>query len=247
MQQHAFSILQNKSLTATVTRLDLAGDCSGILPGQFADILIPPYFLRRPFSVADVEADRLTVVFETVGAGTEQLKQLPRGTVLNVLTGLGNGFDLSSAGKKPLLIGGGTGAAPLFLLARTLLQQGCSPVVLLGFRNLSDAFLLDDFRALGIEPTVVTEDGSSGISGIVTNTLPDLLQTGCSSFYACGPLAMLRAVAECCELPGQLSFSERLGCGFGACMGCTMKTASGWKRICKDGPVFRKEDLLWDD
>ena len=247
MQQHAFSIFRQTALTASVTRLDLAGDCSGILPGQFVDTLIPPHFLRRPFSVADVDGDRLTVVFETVGAGTAQLKQLPEGTVLDVLTELGNGFDLSSASNRPLLIGGGTGAAPLFLLARALLKQSCSPVVLLGFRSSGDVFFLDEFRALGLEPVVATEDGSLGVSGFVTDALPELFRSGCSSFYACGPLAMLRAVAACCELPGQLSFSERLGCGFGACMGCTMKTAAGWKRICKDGPVFRKEELLWDD
>ena len=160
MQQHAFSIFRQTELTASVTRLDLAGDCSDILPGQFVDILIPPHFLRRPFSVADVDGDRLTIVFETVGAGTAQLKQLPEGTVLDVLTELGNGFDLSSAGNRPLLIGGGTGAAPLFLLARALLKQSCSPVVLLGFRSSGDVFFLDEFRALGLEPVVAPEDGT---------------------------------------------------------------------------------------
>ncbi|MBO6039781.1 MAG: dihydroorotate dehydrogenase electron transfer subunit [Oscillospiraceae bacterium] len=246
MQQHAFSIFRSTALTSSVTRLDLTGDCSGILPGQFVDIRIPPRFLRRPFSVADVNDNRLTVVFETVGAGTEQLRQLPAGTVLDVLTGLGNGFDLSSAGEKPLLIGGGTGAAPLYLTARALKQQGCSPVVLLGFRKHEDTFFIDDFRSVGIEPVPATEDGSVGIRGTVTDALPELLPFSCTSFYACGPQAMLRAVAEYCPLPGQLSFSERLGCGFGACMGCTIKTASGWKRVCKDGPVFRKEEPKWD-
>ena len=244
MKQELFTIAENTPLTASVARLRLRGDTSGItVPGQFVNILIPSFYLRRPFSVCDWDAESLTVLYETVGKGTEALRALPLGTELDVLTGLGNGFDPGCAGPAPLLVGGGTGLSPLYGLAKRLLEAGSEPRVILGFRSREDMFALRSFHALGLYPSVTTEDGSFGIRGLVTEAM-DLPH---SYLYACGPEAMLRAVAERSETGAQLSFDVRMGCGFGACMGCTIRTANGPRRVCKDGPVFRKEEILWDD
>ena len=242
MKQGLFTIRENAPLTGRVSLLRLAGDCSGITaPGQFADVQLPGLFLRRPFSVCDWEEGSLTLLYEAVGKGTELLRSLPVGTELDVLTGLGNGFTLDDAGDSPLLIGGGTGVSPLYGLAKAFLARGLRPRVILGFRRREEMVFWERFAALGLPPTVTTEDGSFGIRGFVTEAM-DLPH---SSVYACGPEAMLRAVAETSDKPGQLSFDRRMGCGFGACMGCTMATTQGPKRVCKDGPVFRKEDILW--
>ena len=244
MKQGLFTIAENTPLTASVARLRLRGDTSGITaPGQFVNIELPSLFLRRPFSVCDWDAGSLTVLYETVGKGTALLRSLPLGMELDLLTGLGNGFDLSCAGPSPLLIGGGTGLSPLYGLARRLLEAGCEPRVILGFRSEEELFALRSFHALGLYPSVTTEDGSFGIRGRVTEAM-DLPH---SYVYACGPTAMLRAVAERSDKGAQLSFDVRMGCGFGACMGCTIRTATGPRRVCRDGPVFRKEEILWDD
>ena len=242
MKQGLFTILENAPLTEQVSRLRLGGDASGITaPGQFVDLRLPGLFLRRPFSVCDWEEDSLTLLYEAVGKGTELLRSLPAGTELDVLTGLGNGFTLDGAGDAPLLIGGGTGVSPLYGLAKAFLARGVRPRVVLGFRRREEMLFWEAFAALGLPPTVTTEDGSFGIRGFVTEAmaLPH------SSFYACGPEAMLRAVSQASDRPGQLSFDARMGCGFGACMGCTMATVKGPKRVCRDGPVFRKEEILW--
>ena len=244
MKQGLFTVTENTPLTASVARLCLRGDASGITaPGQFVNIGIPSLFLRRPFSVCDWDTEGLTVLYETVGKGTEHLRGLPLGTELDLLTGLGRGFDLCCAGPEPLLVGGGTGLSPLFGLAKRLLALGCEPRVILGFRSESDMFALRSFHALGLYPSVTTEDGSFGIRGRVTEAM-DLPH---SYLYACGPAAMLRAAAEKSPTGAQLSFDVRMGCGFGACMGCTIRTANGPRRVCKDGPVFRKEEILWED
>ncbi len=244
MKQGLFTIAENTPLTASVARLRLRGDTSGITaPGQFVNIEIPSLYLRRPFSVCDWDAGNLTVLYETVGKGTEKLFTLPLGTELDLLTGLGNGFDLRCAGPTPLLVGGGTGLSPLYGLAKRLLEQGAEPRVILGFRSRDDMFALRSFHALGLYPSVTTEDGSFGIRGLVTEAM-DLPH---SYLYACGPEAMLRAVAGRSAAGAQLSFDVRMGCGFGACMGCTKQTVNGPRRVCKDGPVFRKEEILWDD
>ena len=244
MKQGLYRILENTPLTASVTRLRLGGDASGITaPGQFVNVEVPGLFLRRPFSVCDWDAKSFTLLYEAVGKGTEALRALSAGTELDVLTGLGKGFDLSPAGERPLLVGGGTGLSPLYGLARRLLEAGIRPQVILGFRSAEDMIYLEDFHALGVYPSVTTADGSFGIRGFVTEAM-DLPH---SYVYACGPEAMLRAVAEKAEGSAQLSFDVRMGCGFGACMGCTRRTTGGPKRVCKDGPVFRKEELLWDD
>ncbi len=243
MKQGLFTVTENTPLTASVARLRLRGDTSGITaPGQFVDLEIPTLFLRRPFSVCDWEAGSLTLLYETVGKGTALLRSLPLGTELDLLTGLGNGFDLSCAGSEPLLVGGGTGLSPLYGLAKRLLEAGCEPRVVLGFRSDSEMFALRSFHALGLYPSVTTEDGSFGIRGRVT----EAMELPHSYLYACGPAGMLRAAAEKSPAGAQLSFDVRMGCGFGACMGCTMQTVNGPRRVCRDGPIFRKEEILWD-
>jgi len=244
MKQSIFTIRENTALNTRYSRLVLAGDTSAIgCPGQFADMSLPGFFLRRPFSVCDWNEETLTLVYETVGKGTEALKGLPTGTRLDVLTGLGNGFDLGRAGEEPLLVGGGSGVSPLLGLCRRLLNAGTRPHVILGFNTRDEVILAEDFLAMGVCPTITTADGSFGIRGFVT----DAMDIPHSFFYTCGPEVMMWAVAEKSAAQGQLSFDTRMGCGFGACMGCTKATVNGPKRVCKDGPVFEKEDILWAD
>ena len=244
MKQGIFTIQENLPLTERFSLLRLEGDCSAIhTPGQFVDLALPGHFLRRPFSVCDWDEGRFTLVVEQAGRGTALLRALPVGAELDVLTGLGNGFDLSRAGERPLLVGGGSGVSPLLGLARRLAETGVTPHVILGFPGREDLILLEDFYRLGLAPTVTTDDGSFGIRGRVT----DAMDLPHSFFYACGPAPMLRAVCEKSPAPGQVSLDARMGCGFGACMGCTIQTVSGPRRVCKDGPVFEKEALLWED
>ena len=244
MKQGIFELTENTALTGKVSRLRLKGDVSAIeVPGQFVQVRIDSLFLRRPFSVCDRDDNSFTVLYETAGTGTELLRTLPVGTKLDVLTGLGNGFDLYRCGDTPLLIGGGTGLSPLYWLAKELLNFGISPRALLGFNTADDVFYADEFEALGIETVVATVDGSRGIKGFDT----DAMDRPYSGFYACGPEAMLRAVCEASSEPGQISLDRRLGCGFGACMGCTVMTWNGPKRICKEGPVLDREEIIWED
>ena len=244
MKQSIFTIRENSRLNTRYSRLVLAGDTSAITcPGQFADVGIPGFFLRRPFSVCDWNEEMLTLIYETVGRGTEALRDIPAGTALDVLTGLGNGFDLSRAGNDPLLIGGGSGVSPLLGLCRRLLNAGTRPRVILGFNTREEVIIAEDFLAMGVCPTITTADGSFGIRGFVTKAM-DIPQ---SFFYTCGPEVMMKAVSEKSSASGQLSFDVRMGCGFGACMGCTKATVNGPKRVCKDGPVFDKEEILWAD
>ncbi len=244
MKQGVFTISENIPLTERFSLLHLRGDCSAIrTPGQFVELALPGLFLRRPFSVCDWDAGSLSLLYEQVGRGTALLRSLPVGTELDLLTGLGKGFRLSRAGERPLLIGGGSGVSPLLGLARRLLEGGVRPHVILGFASREDLVLLDEFYRLGLAPTVTTEDGSFGIRGRVTEAM-DLPH---SFFYACGPHAMLQAVCQASPVSGQISLDGRMGCGFGACMGCTVQTVNGPRRVCKDGPVFDKEELLWTD
>ena len=244
MKELTFTITENEALTSRFSRLRLAGDCSAIEgPGQFVSLSLPGFFLRRPFSVCDWDGEGLSLIVEEAGRGTQLLRALKPGTELDLLTGLGKGFDLDRAGSAPLLVGGGSGVSPLLGLARRLLAQGAQPRVILGFNTREDLILLDDFFRLGLAPSVTTADGSFGIRGFVTAAM-ELPHT---FFYACGPQPMLRAVCEKSPAPGQVSLDARMGCGFGACMGCTIPTARGPKRVCRDGPVFDKEELLWTD
>lgn len=245
MRQSYFKILENTRLTDTVYRMVLAGDISDITrPGQFVNILLDGLFLRRPISVCDAEGGRLTLVYKVVGKGTEKMSRMTAGEELDILTGLGNGYDLEAAGDAPLLIGGGVGVPPLYMLAKKLLAAGCRVRVILGFNTAAEVFYEEEFRALGADVTVTTVDGTHGAKGFVTAALDEAPYT---YFYTCGPEPMLRALHAATATSGQYSFEERMGCGFGACMGCSCKTVTGYKRICREGPVLRKEEILWKD
>lgn len=244
MKQVLFSVKENTPLTDNVYKMILTGDCSDITaPGQFVNIKIDGLFLRRPISVCDRTDNELTIIYKVVGKGTDEMSRMQEGTVLDVLIGLGNGYDLTVSGKKPLLLGGGVGVPPMYMLAKKLIEQGKSVSVILGFNTKSEVFYENEFKALGCDVTVTTADGSYGKKGFVTDALPD----NYSYFYCCGPEAMLKAVFKATKTSGQFSFEERMGCGFGACMGCSCKTVTGYKRICKDGPVLKKEEILWED
>ena len=242
MKQSIFEILTNTPLTSSVYKMVLRGDTSAITaPGQFVNIRLEGKFLRRPISVCDYDAETLTLVYKVVGSGTEQMAAMKAGETLDILTGLGNGYDLSPAGEAPVLIGGGVGVPPLYHLAKKLLSQGKAVTVILGFNTREEIFFEEEFKALGCTVTVTTVDGSYGVKGFVTNALPE----NYSYFYTCGPEPMLKAVYRASKTSGQMSFEERMGCGFGACMGCSCKTLTGYKRICKEGPVMRKEEIAW--
>lgn len=244
MKQSIFEIIENKPLTDTVFRMVLKGDTSAITaPGQFVNIRLEGLYLRRPISVCDVRDDILTIIYKVVGKGTAQMSRMNQGT-LDVLTGLGNGYDLDVAGDNPVLLGGGVGVPPMYLLAKRLLETGKPVKVILGFNTASEIFYEDAFKALGAEVTVTTVDGSYGVKGFVTDALEKMEY---SYFYTCGPEPMLKAVFRASKTSGQFSFEKRMGCGFGACMGCSCKTITGYKRICKEGPVLRKEEILWED
>ena len=246
MKQSIFEIVENTSLTDSVLRMRLKGDTSAItVPGQFVNILLDGFFLRRPISVNDCEGDILTIIYKVVGKGTEKMKGMQAGECLDVLTGLGNGYDVSVSGDHPLLIGGGVGVPPLYMLAKRLLKEGKQVSVILGFNTRSEIFYEEEFRALGCDVTVTTVDGSYGVKGFVTDAMAQSA-TPYTYFYTCGPEPMLKAIYNASETSGQFSFEERMGCGFGACMGCSCKTLYGNKRICKDGPVLVKEEIIWE-
>lgn len=244
MKQGIFEIVDNIALTDSVYKMTLRGDTSAITaPGQFVNIQLDGLYLRRPISVCDVTEDLLTIIYKVVGKGTKQMAAMKSGK-LDVLTGLGNGYDLSLAGESPVLLGGGVGVPPMYLLAKKLRQQGKTVNVILGFNTEAELFYEDDFKALGCNVTVTTVDGSYGIKGFVTDALKGMPYT---HFFTCGPEPMLKAVYRSTITSGQMSFEKRMGCGFGACMGCSCKTITGYKRICKEGPVMMKEEILWED
>lgn len=244
MKQGLFEIVENTPLTDNVFKMVLKGDVSAVTaPGQFVNIQLDGLYLRRPISVCDLSEDTLTIIYKVVGKGTRQMSRMSEGK-LDILTGLGNGYDLSLAGQKSVLLGGGVGVPPMYLLARRLIAQGREVKVVLGFNTHDEVFYEQEFRDLGADVTVTTVDGSYGVKGFVTDVLKNLDTT---YFYACGPEPMLKAVYKATTTSGQMSFEKRMGCGFGACMGCSCKTITGYKRICKEGPVMRKEEILWED
>ncbi|MBR5717832.1 MAG: dihydroorotate dehydrogenase electron transfer subunit [Clostridia bacterium] len=241
MKQTILKITENTPLTPSVFRMRLEGDTDELRPGQFVNIKLEGLFLRRPISVCDYEDGRLTVIYKVVGHGTELMSRMGVGETLDVLTGLGNGYDLDVGCQRPLLVGGGVGVPPLYYLARELIARGRRVSVVLGFNTASEVFYEEEFKKLGASVTVTTADGSYGVRGFVT----DALDENADYFYACGPEPMLKALHSATEIPGEMSFEERMGCGFGACMGCSCKTLTGNKRICREGPVLKKEELLW--
>ena len=244
MKQSIFEIRTNEALTSTVYKMTLAGDTSPITaPGQFVNIKLEGQFLRRPISVCDCEDGLLTLIYKVVGRGTEQMSQMLPGEKLDLLTGLGNGYDTTLTGDRPLLLGGGVGVPPLYMLAKQLRAEGKGVSVVLGFNTKDEIFYENEFKALGCDVTVTTADGSYGVRGFVTNAMDVDYTHVCT----CGPEPMLKAVYKACKTDGQFSFEERMGCGFGACMGCSCKTITGYKRICKEGPIMRKGDILWED
>lgn len=243
MRQTFFTIQSQKPIADRVIKMQLAGDTAGITaPGQFVNIKVEGLFLRRPISVCDYGENTLTLVYKIVGTGTGRMAEYPVGTVLDVLTGLGNGYDTAPSGDRPLLIGGGVGVPPLYHLCKKLVEEGKHPSVVLGFNSKTDVFYEQEFTALGAAVTAATVDGSYGKKGFVTDAINGM---DYSYFYCCGPEPMLKAVYRGTNTSGQFSFEERMGCGFGACMGCSCKTVTGYKRICKEGPVLVKEEILW--
>ena len=242
MKQSIFTIISNEALTRDVFKMVLSGDTSHVTNcGQFVNIQLDGLFLRRPISVCDYDDKTLTIIYKVVGKGTEAMSSMAPGKELDILTGLGNGYDLSYAGENPVLLGGGVGVPPMYNLAKKLVAMGKQVSVILGFNTQSEIFYENEFKALGCHVTVTTVDGSYGVKGFVTDALP----ANYTYFYTCGPEPMLKAVYKATATSGQMSFEERMGCGFGACMGCSCKTLTGYKRICKEGPVMKKEEILW--
>ena len=243
MKEIIYTVESNVALTDTVYKMVMCGDTSEIGgAGQFVNIKLDGQYLRRPISVCDYDEGKLTLIYKVVGVGTEQMSAMEKGQKLNVLVGLGNGYDLTKSGDAPVLVGGGVGVPPLYKLCKLLKAQGKKVTVILGFNTASEIFCREDFEAIADKVIVTTVDGSYGIKGFVTNALDGLEYT---YVYSCGPVPMLKALANATEVSGQYSLEERMGCGFGACMGCSCKTLLGNKRICKDGPVFVKEEIIW--
>lgn len=242
MKDTVFTLLSNKEIAKNTYEWVLDGDTKGIRAGQFVNIKLDGFYLRRPISVCDCKESTLTLIFKVVGDGTQKMSEAREGEEFRVLTGLGNGYNLAKSGHAPLLIGGGAGVPPMYLAARLLAERGIVPTVILGFNTACEVFYKEKFEELGCKVYVTTVDGSAGIKGFVTDAMTGLDYT---YFYTCGPLPMLRAVYNASLTDGELSFEERMGCGFGACMGCSCETKYGYKRICRDGPVLTKEEVKW--
>lgn len=244
MKQSLFTIRKNESLTSTVFRMVLEGETSAVTgAGQFLNIKLDGLFLRRPISICDYDENTVTILYKVVGKGTEVMSEMAPSASLDILTGLGNGYDTTKSGDRPLLIGGGVGVPPMYRLAKNLISEGKKPIVILGFNTKNEAFYVEEFESLGVEVIVATADGTLGTKGFVTDIVKSL--SNYTYFYTCGPEPMLKALSDCTTTSGQLSFEERMGCGFGACMGCSCETKYGNKRICKDGPVLEKEEIIW--
>ena len=245
MERRIMEVAELTPLTKDVYSMTLKGECSDIeRPGRFINITVPGFYLRRPISISSWNEKELTIVFRVVGGGTAELAAMEEGTKLDVLMPLGNGFDISSLGdyvRNPVITGGGIGVPPMYGLAKEMVEKGISPDVILGFNTADEIIMADDFRELGIGPVITTVDGSAGIKGFVTDAMKDKAY---DYAFACGPAPMLKAVYDIVP-DGQFSFEARMACGFGACMGCTMETVTGYKRVCKDGPIFYKEEIKW--
>ena len=245
MQRVLLTVTKNEALTPLIYEMHLAGDVSGVTrAGQFVEIALDGLYLRRPISVCNYEDGELTLIYKVVGKGTDLMSQMAEGTQLDVLTGLGNGFNIDHECKKPLLVGGGVGVPPLYRLTRDLIARGKEVTVVLGFNTESEIFYAEKFEEAGAKVIIATADGSVGIKGFVTNAIAES-GVGADYFYSCGPLPMLKALCQSLEIDGEVSLEERMGCGFGICMGCSIQTTKGAKRVCKEGPVFKKEEVIW--
>ena len=251
MKKCLYTISENSLIAVKTYKMVLAGE--GVIDGEFVDIAIPGFYLRRPLSICDKEEGKLTVVYKVVGEGTKLLSEMPAGTELEVLTGLGRGFDPQACKEEALLVGGGLGVPPLYLLAKELKAQGKKVTAVLGFNKADEIILAGEFKAVCDEVVITTADGSVGVKGFVTDAIREMAgQAGhdggkaCHDyFYTCGPMVMMKAVCAALEGPGEASLEERMGCGAGFCYGCSIQTKNGPRRVCKDGPVFKKEELLW--
>ncbi|MBQ5829931.1 MAG: dihydroorotate dehydrogenase electron transfer subunit [Alistipes sp.] len=240
-----YTILSNEPLTPAVYRMVLEGDTQYITrSGQFINIELTGKYLRRPISVADYDNKTVTIIYKVVGSGTEQMRGMAKGEKLDILTGLGNGFSTDNDAKRPLLVGGGVGVPPMYNLCKRLLSEGKRPTVIIGFNTKAELFYEEEFKALGVDVVVATADGSAGVKGFVTDAIREA-KVEFDYLYTCGPLPMLKALYDATDAPAEFSFEERMGCGFGACMGCSCKTKYGNKRICKDGPVLKREEIIW--
>ena len=245
MKQVFYEIISNDNIAKDIYKMILSGDTSDITaPGQFINLKLNGFYLRRPISVCDYDDETVTIIYKVVGNGTEAMSQMCCGETVDTLIGLGNGFDTSKSGNYPVLIGGGVGVPPMYNLCKKLVTEGKSPYVILGFNSKDDVFYEEEFKALGAKVFVTTADGSYGVKGFVTDVLKDI---DYSFFYTCGPEPMFRAIDKVAKTNGQYSFEERMGCGFGACMGCSCKTLTGNKRICKEGPVMNREEIIWEN
>ena len=242
MKDVIFTVKSNRKIAKNTYEMRLIGNTEGIFAGQFVNLKLDGFYLRRPISVCDLDGDCLTVIYKAVGKGTEAMAKMTGGEKILTLTGLGNGYDLSASGERPLLIGGGAGVPPMYLLCKKLIAEGKKCSVILGFGSADEVFYEEEFKALGASVTVTTVDGSYGTKGFVTSAIAN---SEYSYFYTCGPEPMLKAIYDATDTSGQFSFEERMGCGFGACMGCSCETKYGKKRICKDGPVLVKEEIIW--
>lgn len=244
-KKNIYTIISNTPLTPAVYRMVLEGDTQYITrSGQFINIELEGKFLRRPISVADYDDTTITIIYKVVGRGTEQMKAMQPGAKLDILTGLGNGFSTDNDAKRPLLVGGGVGVPPMYNLCKRLIAEGKKPSVIIGFNTADELFYYDEFKALGADVYCSTVDGSVGVKGFVTDVIREM-EVEHDYIYSCGPLPMLKALYDATEAPAEFSFEERMGCGFGACMGCSCKTKYGNKRICKDGPVLKREEIIW--
>jgi dihydroorotate dehydrogenase electron transfer subunit len=245
MQRVILTVTKNEALTPLIYKMHLVGDVSGVTrAGQFVEIALDGFYLRRPISVCNYDEGELTIIYKVVGKGTDLMSQMAEGTQLDVLTGLGNGFDTECDCQKPLLVGGGVGVPPLYRLTRDLIARGKEVTVVLGFNTESEIFYAEEFEALGAKVILATADGSRGVKGFVTDAIRE---SGVEAdyFYSCGPLPMLKALCNTLDISGEVSLEERMGCGFGICMGCSIHTTNGPRRVCKDGPVFKKEEVIW--
>ncbi len=245
MNQVIYTVTENACIAEKIYKMILSGDISEIkAPGQFVNLKLDGFFLRRPISVCDAENNNLTLIYKIVGKGTDRMSKLKAGKKLDVLTGLGNGYDITLSGNNPLLVGGGVGIPPLYMLCKRLIEKKAKPTIILGFGTAGEVFYENEFKELGVPVYVTTADGSYGQKGFVTDVMKNLNYT---YFYACGPEPMFRAIDKIAQTGGQYSFEERMGCGFGACMGCSCKTLAGSKRICREGPVMKREEIIWEN